>query len=278
MIGNNIELSVLKSEERYLDDYELESIEMKKGEEGENGEAIVHYKKNGKEFNLEVRLMNGKKEGKGRLFDSDHVLIANLMFVNDELNGECVIRNERYVVVFRGMMKNGVKEGECHEYDEEGKEIWYGMIKEGKRIPLLSEVKEKSGLYCEYNEEGYLLSVSEYDSDGYKKNGMCYVIEGGMIKRVCMMLNGNEVRVLFEMEGDRMIEYDERGNKRYEGGWSGDWIEGVKRDGNGKEYDDKGDVIYEGEWKRGERCVVLMKVKKGKMKGMIEEKKRDGEC
>ena len=277
MIGNNIELSVLKSEERYLDDYELESIEMKKGEEGENGEAIVHYNKNGKEFNLEVRLMNGKKEGKGRLFDSDHVLIANLMFVNDELNGECVIRNERYVVVFRGMMKNGVKEGECHEYDEEGKEIWYGMIKEGKRIPLLSEVKEKSGLYCEYNEEGCLLSVSEYDSDGYKKNGMCYVIEGGMIKRVCMMLNGNEVRVLFEMEGDRMIEYDERGNKRYEGGWSGDWIEGVKRDGNGKEYDDKGDVIYEGEWKRGERCVVLMKVKKGKMKGMIEEKKRDGE-
>ena len=63
-----------------------------------------------------------------------------------------------------------------------------------------------------------------------------------------------------------MTEYDERGNKRYEGGWSGDWIEGVKRDGNGKEYDDKGDVIYEGEWKRGERCVVLMKVKKGKMK------------
>ena len=50
-----------------------------------------------------------------------------------------------------------------------------------------------------------------------------------------MMLNGNEVRVLFEMEGDRMIEYDERGTKRYEGGWSGDWIEGVKRDGNGKE-------------------------------------------
>lgn len=52
----------------------------------------------------------------------------------------------------------------------------------------------------------------------------------------------------------------------------------MKRNGNGKEYDDKGDVIYEGEWKRGERCVVLMKVKKGKMKGMIEEKKRDGEC
>ena len=277
MIGNNIELSVLKPTRRYLDDYGLVSIEMKKGEEGETGEAIVHYKKNGKEFNLEVNLMKGKKEGKGRLFDSDHVLIANLMFVNDELNGECVIRNERYVVVFRGMMKNGVKEGICHEYDEEGKETWYGMIKEGKRIPLLSEVKEKPGLYCEYNEEGCLLSVSEYDKDRDKKNGMCYMIERGMIKRVCMMSNGKEVSVLREIEGDRMIEYDERGNKRYEGGWNGDWIEGVKRDGNGKEYDDKGDVIYEGEWKRGERCVVLMKVKKGKMKGMIEEKKRDGE-
>ena len=78
------------------------------------------------------------------------------------------------MVVFRGMMKNGVKKGKCHEYDEEGKEIWYGMIKEGKRIPLLSEVKEKSGLYCEYNEKRCLLSVSEYDSNGYKKNGMCY--------------------------------------------------------------------------------------------------------
>ena len=191
-----------------MDDNELEWIEMKNGVEGENGDAIVHYKKNGKEFNLEVSMVNGKKEGKGRLYDSKHVLIGNLMFVNDELNGECVIRNERYVVVFRGMMKNGVKEGECHEYDSEGKEIWYGMIKGGKRIPLLSEVKEKAGLYCEYNEEGCLISVSEYDKDRYKKNGMCYVIEGGKIKRVCMMVNGNEVRVLREIKGDGMIEYD----------------------------------------------------------------------
>ena len=26
-------------------------------------------------------------------------------------------------------------------------------------------------------------------------------------------------------DGRRMTEYDERGNKRYEGGWSGDWID-----------------------------------------------------
>lgn len=277
MIGANIELRGKECEKGYLDDYEFESIEMNKGVDSKNGGAIVHYKKNGKEYSLEVELVNGLKEGKGRLFDSKHVVIGNLEFVNDELNGECVIRNDKYVVVFRGMMKNGVKEGECHEYDEEGKEVFYGIIKDGRRIPLLSEVKERKGLYREYDSDGCLLSVSEYDSDRCNKNGVCYVIEGGVIKKECVMENGREVRVLREMEGERMIEYDDRGNKRYEGGWIGDWIEGVKRNGRGKEYNDKGEVIYEGEFDRGDRYVVLMKVKKGKMKGMFEERSKSGE-
>ena len=277
MIGANIELRGKECEKGYLDDYEFESIEMNKGVDSKNGGAIVHYKKNGKEYSLEVELVNGLKEGKGRLFDSKHVVIGNLEFVNDELNGECVIRNDKYVVVFRGMMKNGVKEGECHEYDEEGKEVFYGIIKDGRRIPLLSEVKERKGLYREYDSDGCLLSVSEYDSDRCNKNGVCYVIEGGVIKKECVMENGREVRVLREMEGERMIEYDDRGNKRYEGGWIGDWIEGVKRNGRGKEYNDKGEVIYEGEFDRGDRCVVLMRVKKGKMKGMFEERSKSGE-
>ena len=100
--GANIELSSIVCNKRFFDEYELESVEMDNGSGEEYVKGIEHYWKDGKKYSVEARYKNGKKEGEAILFDINHVAIANLVFVDDELNGECVIRNDEYVVVFRG--------------------------------------------------------------------------------------------------------------------------------------------------------------------------------
>ena len=67
---------------------------MEKESESKSGKGTVRYKQDGKDYSLEVELVNGLKEGKGVMMDPHHIVITNLTFSNDELNGECVIRNE----------------------------------------------------------------------------------------------------------------------------------------------------------------------------------------
>ena len=88
-----------------------------------------HYVRYGNDYQLEVEYVNGMKQGKAVLVDSNHIVV-NMTFSNDMLNGECTSRNEKYLVVLRGIMKNGMKEEECHEYDDM-KEIWHGIIVNG---------------------------------------------------------------------------------------------------------------------------------------------------
>lgn len=131
--GANIELSWMMCNKRFFDEYELECIEMNSESGEEYVSGIEQYKKDGKKYSVEAKLKNGKKEGEAILFDCNDVGLGNVVFVDNELNGECVIGNDEYVVVFGGGYVNGVKEGECYEYDEWGKEIFHGVYRKGIR-------------------------------------------------------------------------------------------------------------------------------------------------
>ena len=262
----NIELSSMACNKRFFDDYELESVEMDNGSGEECVKGIEHYCKDGKKYSVEARYKNGKKEGEAILFDVNHVAIANLVFVDNELNGECVIRNDEYVVIFRGRYVNGVKEGECYEYDESGNEIFHGVYRNGIRQKLLEELKNRESFYCEYSiSDLSMISVSQYCSDLSKKNGICYVLKNGVVERECIMKNGVEERVIRLFEGDRMKEMDEEGRIVYEGGFDGDYIRGFIRCGNGREIDRRGKVLYEGEWRENKRYVIVKR--EGRMRG-----------
>ena len=90
------------------------------------------------------------------------------------------------------------------------------------------------------NENGELLSVSEYDEDGLLKNGKCFEYEEGRLVRECEYKNGVMMGVLREWKGECMIEYDDNGMRVYEGGFEGDMMKGFVREGKGKEYGDDG--------------------------------------
>ena len=104
------------------------------------------------------------------------------------------------------------------------------------------------------NLNGELLSVSEYDECGLLKNGKCFEYEGGRLVRECEYKNGVMMRVLRELKGEVMIEYDVNGMRVYEGGFEGDMMKGFVREGEGKEYGNDGkSALYVGGWKNGLR-------------------------
>ena len=73
--------------------------------------------------------------------------------------------------------------------------------------------------------DGRLVSIGELNSDK-EKNGVCYEFEGGRVVRECEYEKGIMKRVLIELKGDVMIEYDNEGHKVYEGGYCGDYERG----------------------------------------------------
>ena len=106
-------------------------------------------------------------------------------------------------------------------------------------------------MYREECMDGRLLSIGELNSDK-EKNGVCYEFEEGRVVRESEYEKGIMKRVLRELKGDMMIEYDCDGNKVYEGGYKGDYEHGYMRNGEGKEYGGSGsDMVYSGEFVNG---------------------------
>ena len=166
----------------FLGDYEMESIEMKNGDEL-NGEAIMRLLIDGERYEMSVNMKNGKKEGVGEILREDGTLFMRMMFVNDECEGEVIRKNEYGSIVLKGRMGKGKKVGMWIEYDDYGNEIWRGFYRNGVKDLSLKEHEGMSGLWREVNENGELLSVSEYDEFGLLKNGKCFEYEEGRLVR-----------------------------------------------------------------------------------------------
>ena len=112
------------------------------------------------------------------------------------------------------------------EYDDSGNEKWRGLYRKGKRLLTLKEKKGMKGFYSEMSENGELLSVSEYD-DKWRKNGRCFEVESGHLKRECVYENGMKKRMIREFTDNGLMRlFDDNGKKVYEGVWFGDMMNG----------------------------------------------------
>ena len=207
----------------FLGDYEIRNVEMKSGSEW-SGEAIKRLLIDNEEYEMKVSMKEGKKDGIGMIVRKNGVLFMKLMFVNDECEGEVAKMNEYGNIVLRGRVSGGKEVGIWIEYDDEGNEIWRGLYRNGKRYSILKEQSGMKGFYRELNEDGEVLSVSEYD-DNWKKNGRCFEVESGYF-RECVYENGVKKRVIREFIGKTMRLFDDNGKKVYEGVWFGSMVNG----------------------------------------------------
>ena len=185
-------------------------------------EEVAEYIRNGKRYSLTVKVENGKKNGKGLMKDEDGGVIADLTYVDDELNGFAVLRNDNYQIIFKGMLLNGRKQGKCIEFDEKGRVVFHGYYDEsGNPHRLFEECKGKRGYYYEYSEsDGRLLSLGEYSNNCEIRDGLCYFYDengNGKVVKVSHFSKGVEDRLFCTIsEGEVLREYDEKGKLIFE--------------------------------------------------------------
>ena len=186
-----------------------------------------------------------KIDGVGLLRDADGIVVADLHFVNGNLNGPCKLFTKRGRIFFEGFIENGFRvagrEGEKGDF-------FFGFYKDGKRYHRLTPLTGKmKGFYNETDvHTGELLFIIQIN-EVYKKNGICYALRDGEVYQASIYENGEEKRILKELNGDTMKEYDDDKYLRYEGSYINKIEKGYPRTGKGKLFDDAGRVIIEGD-------------------------------
>ena len=196
-------------------------------------------------YTMVVEFKRNMKNGKATAYSPRGVVFFEATYVDDVLNGEVVIRDERGAVLVDGMLHNGLREG-VFTYKDEEDEYYY----RGRQITQSSETDG----YCLKNENGQLESVSQFTKDFSEIDGLSYEYEGGVLKRLCEYKQGKQVRLLREWNGAKMTEYNPQGKREYEGGFGGSLSGGFYRNGEGTEYHDDGrSILYDGHWSNGMR-------------------------
>ena len=176
-------------------------------------------------------------------------LLLSIAQYDDSLhdkNGRCM-EYENGDWVGEWMYENGVKRRPTREYrngtltiyDDKGTKTFEGQLSKEEVNDGFYGHQPMEGVYGFFKEvdsHGNVVSVAEYDALREKKNGRCFELEDGEVKRLCLYHMDRFIRVVQEFNGSTMIEYDENGRKVYEGEFNGDMENGFVRDGIGKEY------------------------------------------
>ena len=140
-----------------------------------------------------------------------------------------------------------------------GSEFQEGVLKRvcayrnGKMKRVMQEFNGSD--MTEYDENGKKVYEGGYRGDsvnGFVREGKGYCFEGnGSDMKYCVFGGGSVIRVIVEIKGSVMTEYDDNGKKKYVGGFKGDRKSGFVRNGEGKEMDASGKVVRSGKWVDG---------------------------
>ena len=221
-MSSNIEPILGFPPSSFLSDFIFEKITVDGIDDSRTSKARIQFSGKYCGYEMTVNWKDGKKEGVGLILYPDGEPYMEMTFVNDLAEGTVLKKDEYGQIVLRGVLEHGVECGLFEEFDDE-EVIWRGFYRNGKRYSILEE-QELEGLYLEVSEDGKLLSVSEYD-DKWRKNGRCYEVESGHLKRECVYENGIRKRMIQEFTDDGlMIEYDDNGEIVDEEVFEGDMI------------------------------------------------------
>ena len=126
--------------------------------------------------------------------------------------------------------------------------IFDGFFDKGSKLKMDPFTDMDYGYWKEMDENNQLRSVCKVDDQG-KRYGTRYFHDCGKISRISDFVDGNEVKVLKEFNGDTMVEY-ENGVKVYEGGFLDSVEDNYPRYEAGTQYSsDRKSVLYKGMYK-----------------------------
>ena len=185
------------------------------------------------------RVTEGLMEGKYEVMSKEGILIAELNYENNKVNGLCKFYEG-------GLLKKKVSfvKGKMEGWSEEdGKEYMY---RNNCKEFVLVKSERLEGYFDEKSiETGKLNRCFKMDKN-HRPIGVGTVYKDGEISSVMNFKGECEAIVIKEFKDGRMIERDESGNVIYEGEFMKDDFSWFPRHGYGKE--SKGNEIYFGEW------------------------------
>lgn len=197
-------------------------------------------------YHLNDAMENVIKEGKIIVYDENNNIYAELMYVQNKLNGICCFYidgklKEKITYV------NNVAEGWGCDCDDTIELQNYHYIHGEKKYKIF-RIEGKEEMWREEDlETNALVSICTYNN-AFKKNGDCYFYEDNNIIEHAIYTNGEKTTVHKIFQEKIMREYDDTKKLIYEGEYEDSFEKNYPRNGNGKEYD-ANSVIYDGEWK-----------------------------
>ena len=194
-----------------------------------------------------LKLVNGKKEGKVKVLSSKKLILALLQFHADMLEGFCVFKNEQGQKIKECVYEKGKMNGYICEYENRCV-VYTGMCRDDKKY---SELKEYEGNdeYLEEVKDGKRIGIWKFSNDTFEE-GICYEIDNDTIISVFQYKCGEEKKIMYEFENGQMIEYDKNGRIVYIGEYEGDFKNGFTRKNNEKKlYDEINKrIVYKGDY------------------------------
>lgn len=204
--------------------------------DGRNGNCVVRLGGRYKGCEMEVKLVNGVREGTATV-KSGGFRRMTFEYHHGSVTGLVELYSETGKVIMRGHLKDGIETGVFEEFHSaDGSFKWRGYYQNGKRA-------------CDMTKR--LIRKGPSNGKGIQKGVFYELDDKNKLSQLCEFKDGERVAILAKFSGNVLKEYV-NGKKVYEGGFKGD-DSGHWREGKGVEFDERGNAIYNGEWKRGKR-------------------------
>ena len=181
-----------------------------------------------------LKFVNGRKEGKCEVYNSNSTLYAILMYHNDRLYGICEFYDN-------GNLKekisyvNDIEEGQGCDVENDKENKWY-FYRNGEKYSELVELE--NGMREErLLKSGEVVSICSYN-ENHEKNGIGYLFNNNHISTVVEFEDNTMKRTIKQFEGKEMSIFDDNGKIVYQGEYLDSMDNDYPREGKGKEYKD----------------------------------------
>ena len=203
-------------------------------------------------YTIQTKMKDGKLNGKAIIKTMNNTIIAEFEYRSNEIKGQCKLYYDSGELYFEGNLEDGYRQGFGKEYDKNGNVIFEGRYEKGSRGNHYERMDGMKGYWKELDGNGNVISICQKNENGMNE-GLCYYFESGLLDRVSIWENNEEISILYRFENGKMIEYKD-GVKCFEGCYCGSIEKGFSRQ-YGVEYDEEGkNVIYDGDFLNGKRC------------------------
>lgn len=191
---------------------------------------------------------NDIKNGKYFVMDTRNVIVAELSYKNNKLNGICSFFNDG-VLREKLYYKNDCCEGLGFEVLYGREFAWY-TFSEGKKVANVFDID--GGYKKEINiETKEVMSICSYN-EHFERNGICFLFQNDQIHEQVLFKDGMYIRRMKSFSQNRMTEYNEKNEIIYNGSFNNDYRLQYPRHEYGEEYQ-SGDMVYKGNWQNGSR-------------------------